>query len=218
MAESSISHLRQRMIDDMCLRKLHPHTQLGYIRAVKKLTQFLERGPDLASPENLRAFQKHLVGSGVSSQTINATICGLRFFFETTLDRPQALKRMAPMRVPEKLPRVLSIEEVTRLLEAAPNPKSKAALSVAYGAGLRASEVCHLKINDIDTCSNRNRSPGLSRQQASNNADQENGHFVCRRESGMVVLASQSISDVSIICQRNLCNLSNDLLSTIEAG
>lgn len=147
----SISPLRQRMIDDMCLRKLHPNTQLSYIRAVKKLTQFLGGAPDVASPEDLRAFQKHMVDHGVSSQTINATIRGLRFFFEITLDRPQALKRMSPVRVPDKLPLVLSVEDVTRLLNAASNIKSKAALSVAYGAGLRASEVCHLKVNDIDS-------------------------------------------------------------------
>ncbi|MGI9323829.1 MAG: tyrosine-type recombinase/integrase [Pseudomonadales bacterium] len=147
----SISPLRQRMIDDMCLRKLHPNTQLGYIRAVKKLTQFLGSTPDLASPEDLRAFQKHMVDTGVSSPTINATIRGLRFFFEITLDRPQALKRMSPVRVPDKLPLVLSVEDVTRLLNAASNIKSKAALSVAYGAGLRASEVCQLKVSNIDT-------------------------------------------------------------------
>lgn len=151
MPQSNTSPLRQRMIDDMCLRKLQPQTQLGYIRAVKKLTQFLGRSPDTASPEDLRTFQKHLVDTGVSSSTINATIRGLRFFFEVTLDRPQALKRMAPVRVPEKLPLVLSVDDVRRLLEAAPNLKAKAALSVAYGAGLRASEVCHLTLNDIDS-------------------------------------------------------------------
>ena len=136
MSKSNISPLRQRMIDDMCLRKLQPQTQLGYIRAVKKLTVFLGRTPDSASPEDLRAFQKHMVDTGVSSQTINATIRGLRFFFETTLDRPQALKRMAPVRVPEKLPLVLSVDDVARLLNAAPNLKAKAALSVAYGLSL----------------------------------------------------------------------------------
>lgn len=92
-----------------------------------------------------------MVDHGVSSQTINATIRGLRFFFEITLDRPQALKRMSPVRVPDKLPLVLSVEDVTRLFNAASNVKSTAALSVAYDAGLRASEVCHLKVNDIDS-------------------------------------------------------------------
>ena len=146
-----ISPLRQRMIDDMTLRKLHPNTQRNYLLAVKKLTTFLGKAPDTASPEDLRAFQKHLVEHGASSSTINATIRGLRFFFEITLERPQMLKRMSAVRVPERLPVVLSPEDVTRLLNSAPNLKAKAALSVAYGAGLRASEVCHLKIADIDS-------------------------------------------------------------------
>ncbi len=135
----------------MTLRQLHPNTQRAYLLAVKKLTQFLGSAPDGASSEDLRRFQKHLVEQGVSSPTINATIRGLRFFFEITLERPQRLKRMSPVRVPERLPVVLSSEDVTRLLNSAPNLKSKAALSVAYGAGLRASEVCHLKITDIDS-------------------------------------------------------------------
>ncbi len=147
----TITPLRQRMIDDMTLRKLEEKTQSGYLRSVKRLAKFLGRSPDTASAEDLRAFQKHLVEAGASSSTINAIICGLRFFFETTLERPQALKRMSPVRVPDRLPVVLSVEDVARLLNAAPNLKSMAALSVAYGAGLRASEVCHLKITDIDS-------------------------------------------------------------------
>lgn len=147
----SISPLRQRMIDDMTLRKLQDKTQTAYLRSVTRLAKFLGRSPDTASPEDLRAFQKHLVEHGASSSTINATIRGLRFFFETTLERPQALKRMSTVRAPDRLPLVLSTEDVARLLNAAPNLKSKAALSVAYGAGLRASEVCHLKISDIDS-------------------------------------------------------------------
>ena len=147
----AISPLRQRMIDDMSLRRLQEKTQSGYLRSVKRLTKFLGRSPDTASAEDLRAFQKQLVEAGASSSTINATIRGLRFFFETTLERPEALKRMSPVRVPDRLPVVLSVEDITRLLNGAPNLKSKAALSVAYGAGLRASEVCHLKITDIDS-------------------------------------------------------------------
>ena len=150
-SNNSISPLRQRMIDDMTLRQLQEKTQSGYLRSVKRLTKFLGRSPDSASAEDLRAFQKHLVDQGVSSATINATIRGLRFFFETTLERPQVLKRMSPVCVPERLPVVLSVADITRLLNAAPDLKSMAALSVADGAGLRASEVCHLKITDIDS-------------------------------------------------------------------
>jgi len=150
-SNKSISPLRQRMIDDMTMRKLNAKTQAGYLRAVKNFTRFFGRSPDLAKPEDLRRFQLHMTEQGVSSTTLNATITGLKFFFGVTLDRPSALKRMSPVRKEQKLPQVLSVEEVTRLLKATSNLKHRAALSVAYGAGLRASEVTHLKIGDIDS-------------------------------------------------------------------
>ena len=146
-----ISPLRQRMIDDMTLRTLAPKTQATYLRAVIKFTCFFGQSPDRASPEDLRRFQLHLVETGVSPTTINATITGLGFFFGVTLEHPDALKRMSRVRKPQKLPRVLSVEEVARLLAGASNPKHRAALAVAYGAGLRASEVVHLKVSDIDS-------------------------------------------------------------------
>ena len=147
----STTPLRQRMIEDMTMRKLSPKTQSAYIRSVKKLARFLSRSPDTATPEELRCFQLHLVELGVSSITLNATITGLRFFFEETLHRHDALTSMSRVYEPRKLPLVLSIEEVTRLIDAAGGLKYKAALSIAYGAGLRASEVVHLKISDIDS-------------------------------------------------------------------
>ncbi len=150
-SNQSISPLRQRMIEDMTLRKLAPKTQAGYLRAVLRFTRFFGRSPDLASPEDLRAFQLHLVKEGVSPTTINATITGLKFFFGVTLERPAALKQMSPVRQPQKLPQVLSVDAVARLLAGVRNPKHRAALAVAYGAGLRASEVVHLKIADIDS-------------------------------------------------------------------
>jgi integrase/recombinase XerD len=152
MTESNkpISPLRQRMIEDMSLRKLSPKTQTHYIRAVRDLTRHLRRSPDTATVEDLRRYQLHLVDTGISSVSLNAAITGLRFFFEVTLDRSDALAKMKPVYEPRKLPVVLSVEEVTRLLDAAPNLKAKAALAVAYGTGLRASEVVHLKVGDID--------------------------------------------------------------------
>jgi site-specific recombinase XerD len=150
-SNQSISPLRQRMIGDMTLRKLAPKTQTAYLRAVIKFTCFFGQSPDLASPEDLRRFQLHLVETGVYPTTINATITGLGFFFGVTLERPAALKRMSRVHQPQKLPRVLSVEEVARLLAGASNPKHRAALAVAYGAGLRASEVVHLKVADIDS-------------------------------------------------------------------
>lgn len=146
-----ISPLRQRMLDDMRLRKLSPKTQTGYIRAVKRLAGFLQRSPDSATAEDLRRFQLYLVDRGTSPITLNATITGLRFLFEVTLERADLMARMSTVRVPRKLPVVLSRDEVARLLAAAGNPKYQTALSVAYGAGLRASEVVGLKVGDIDS-------------------------------------------------------------------
>jgi len=146
-----ISALRQRMIEDMALRKLAPKTQSNYLRAVINFTCFLGRSPDTASPEDLRRYQLHLVETGTSSIMLNGTITALRFFFGVTLDHAEVVARMSPVREPRKLPVVLSCEEVARLIEAAATPKYQAVLSVAYGAGLRASEVVALKVGDIDS-------------------------------------------------------------------
>ena len=138
------------MIDDMRLRKLAPKTQTGYIRAVKRLTSYLGRSPGTATVEDLRHFQLYLVDDGTSPITLNATITGLKFFFDVTLDRPEAMARMSTVRVPRKLPVILSRDEAARLIAATPSLKYQVALSVAYGAGLRASEVVGLKVTDID--------------------------------------------------------------------
>ncbi len=152
MAQSTqtISPLRQRMLDDMRLRKLSPKTQTGYIRAVRQLAGFQGRSPDSATIEELRRYQLHLVDHGISPVSLNATLTGLKFFFEVTADRPEAMAKMHTVRVPRTLPVVLSRDEAARLIAAAPSLKYQAALSVAYGAGLRASEVVGLKFADID--------------------------------------------------------------------
>jgi integrase/recombinase XerD len=150
-SNKSVSPLRQRMIEDMTLRKLNPATQTGYLRAVVRLTKYLGRAPDTATAEDLRLFQLHLAETGVSNITINATLSGLKFFFSYTLDQPELLRRVQRVYEPRKIPEVLSVQEVARVLEAAGSLRNKAALSVAYGSGLRASEVCHLRVSDIDS-------------------------------------------------------------------
>ena len=146
----SISPLRQRMLDDMTMRKLAEQTQTEYIRAVVKFTRFFGRSPDQAKAEDLRRFQLHMASTGVARTTINVTITGLRFLFEVTLERPELMKKMSPVRVERKLPVVLSAEEVGRLIQAAPGLKYQAAFAVGYGAGLRAGEVVGVKVPDID--------------------------------------------------------------------
>ena len=146
-----VSPLRLRMLVDMRMRLLAPKTQSAYIRAVYKLAAFTKQSPDIASAEDLRRFQLHLVDAGTSPITLNATITGLTFFFDVTLGRPDVMAKMQSVRVPLKLPTVLSREEVARLLGAVGHIKHQTALSVAYGTGLRVSEVVALRVTDIDS-------------------------------------------------------------------
>jgi site-specific recombinase XerD len=139
------------MIDDMRMRQLSPKTQHHYLRAVQQFAGFLGRSPDTATAEDLRRYQLHLVDGGTSPVSLNAAITALKFFFAITTDQAELMARMQPVRVPRTLPVVLSREEVARLIAAAENLKHQTALSVAYGAGLRASEVVALKVADIDS-------------------------------------------------------------------
>jgi len=128
-----------------------PKTRHDYVQRVKNFTAFLGRSPDTASFEDVRRYQLHLAASGVGVPTINQTVSTLRFFFRVTLKRHEIIEHTHVIHEPRKLPVVLSVEEVARLLDAAPGLKYKAALSVAYGAGLRATEVISLKVSDIDS-------------------------------------------------------------------
>jgi integrase/recombinase XerD len=150
MVDTRVSPLRQRMIEDMTMRNFAPRTQEGYIRAVRAFAGFLGRSPSEASFEDVRRFQLHLVSSGTGVPTVNHTLTALRFLFTVTLRKPAVVLQLPFIKEPRKLPVVLSPEEVARLLAAAPGLKYKAALSVAYGAGLRASEIISLKVSDID--------------------------------------------------------------------
>jgi site-specific recombinase XerD len=151
MTNENISLLRRRMAGDMTIRGFTPSTQRGYLAAVENFTAFLGRSPDGATAEDLRRYQLHMRSSGASATTMNAAVSALRFFFTVTLGRDDARVGMTTVREPRKLPVVLSPEEVARLLDAAPGLKYRAAFSVAYGAGLRASEVVSLKLADIDS-------------------------------------------------------------------
>jgi integrase/recombinase XerD len=150
-ASAVVSPLRRRMLDDMAMRGLREETQRDYIRFVRSFAAFLGRSPDTATAEDVRRFQVHQAETGVQPPTVNCSVSALRFLFTVTLDRPDLSRRLVLVRQPRKLPAVLSVEEVGRLLEAAPGPKHKAALGTAYGAGLRVSEVVALKVGDIDS-------------------------------------------------------------------
>src|SRR5712672_233001 len=137
MTDDAMNPLRRRIIEDMTIRKLAPKTQQGYIRTIKDFAAFLGRSPDTASFEDVRRFQLHLAANGAHIPILNCTVAALRFFFRVTLKRSDIIEHTTFLHEPRKLPVVLSPEEVARFLDAAPGLKYKAALSVAYGAGLR---------------------------------------------------------------------------------
>mgnify|MGYP001818253588 FL=1 len=148
--DTTINPLRQRMIEDMTMRKFKTHTQTDYIRAVKKLAEFINKPLTSATKEDMRRFQLHLAEIGTSAVTINSTISGIRFLYQVTLDNREVTQPLSHVPQPRKLPVVLTVEEVTRLIDVA-TPKYQAAFSIAYGAGLRISEIVTLKTGDIDS-------------------------------------------------------------------
>src|SRR3954463_6837713 len=151
MSPEAISPLRQRMIEDMSIRQFGEKTRRDYIRQVRAFAAFLGRSPDRAEPEDLRRYQLHLASLGASYARMNQASTALRFFFHVTLGRPGFGARMAKIPSPERLPVVLSPEEVALLLAHAPSLKYRAALSVASGCELRVSEIANLKVAGIDS-------------------------------------------------------------------
>ena len=149
MRQKPISELRRRMLEDMAARKMSETTCHNYIRHIAEFAKFLGRPPDMATADDVRRFQVHMSESGVRAPTLNTATSALRFFFGTTLDRPELARHLARVHYPRPSPRVVSPEEVGRLLEAAPGPglKYKAALSTAYGTGLGAGEVVMLRVS-----------------------------------------------------------------------
>jgi integrase/recombinase XerD len=147
----TISPLRQRLIDDMNVRRFSRETQRNYIRDVGRFATFLGRSPDTATAEDVRRFQIEQSEAGVPTPTMNSIVSALRFFFTYTVDRPDLARKAIRVPHPRNLPVVLSRDEVARLLNATTNLKHQAALSVAYGAGLRVAEVAALKVTDIDS-------------------------------------------------------------------
>jgi integrase/recombinase XerD len=143
--------LRQRFLEDMNLHRLSRATQRNYLRDVARFASWLGRPPDLATDEDLRRFQIEQSETGQGAPAMNAAVSALRFFYTRTLDRPDLTRKLHRVKHPRALPTVLSREEVARMLDATTSIKHQAILSVAYGAGLRASEVTKLKVRDVDS-------------------------------------------------------------------
>jgi integrase len=121
------------------------------VYAVAKFSRYFGRSPDQLGLEEVRAFQVHLVANGISWPALNQTVCALRFFYGITLGHGEVPERIPYAREPRKLPVVLSADEVVRFLEAVPSLKTRAALTTAYAAGLRAAEAVGLKVGDVDS-------------------------------------------------------------------
>jgi integrase/recombinase XerD len=128
-SQRPVSALRARMIEDMRVRGFTEKTRNDYVRHVRAFAAFIGRSPDSATAEDLRRFQLHQTQIGMQPPSINSAVAALRFFFTVTLDRPDLARRLTIVREPRRLPAVLSVEEVTLLLQAAPGPKYKAALA-----------------------------------------------------------------------------------------
>ena len=152
MSEANIvSPLRRRMIEDMTARKLAVYTQRSHLQSCKRFAAWLKRSPDTAMPDEVRQFQLHLIEGGTSICNRNRIMTGVRFLFRVTLRRHDLAAEVWHIREPVRLPPVLSPEEVKRVLTMAASLKARAMLTLAYGCGLRASEVVRLRAGDIDS-------------------------------------------------------------------
>ena len=148
---AALSPLRRRMIEDMTIRNLSPATQRSYIHAVARFSDYFGRSPDRLTLDEVRTYQVHLASKGVAWGSLNQVVCALRFFYGVTLDQAIIPERIPYAREPRKLPMVLSADEVVRFLEAVSGLKARVALTTAYAAGLRVSEVVALKVGDIES-------------------------------------------------------------------
>ena len=148
---TSISPLRQRMIEDMTARGLNRQTQRGHILACKRFAAYLKRSPDTATAEDVRLFQLQLMENGLSIQNRNRTMTGVRFLLRVTMRRHDLAAEVFHMKEPQKNPQILSAGEAKRLLTMAGKLKVRVLLSIGYGAGLRVSEVVKLKVKHIDS-------------------------------------------------------------------
>jgi integrase/recombinase XerD len=144
--------LRQRMIEDMQLRGLAPRTQEAYVGAVKQLAEYYHKSPDLITDEELRQYFLYLKNDKHASRsTYTHALYGIRFLFQYTLKRPEvALDWVRPPKE-KKLPVVLSVEEVKRILDCLHCLHYRACLSTIYSCGLRLQEGVHLQVQDIDS-------------------------------------------------------------------
>ena len=144
--------LREQMDRDMVLRGMSPRTRESYLAAVAGMAKFYRRSPDQLDQAQVQHYLLHLMTERkLAWSSCNIAVSALKFFYHVTLKREQAHFDIPRARAPHKLPQILSREEIARLIEHTGDIKHRLILMLAYGAGLRVSELCHLKLADIDS-------------------------------------------------------------------
>ena len=144
--------LRQKMINEMKLRRFAPSTQEAYVSSVAGLAKYYKQSPDLLDKEKIQTYLLHLMEERhFAWSTCNVIVSGIRFFFTQTFGIDSMRLGIPPMKTEKKLPEILSSEEIERLFKCASSPKNRVLLMTTYGAGLRVSEVVNLKLSDIDS-------------------------------------------------------------------
>ena len=147
-----MTSLRQRMVEDMQIRNLAPDTQVSYVGHVARFARYCHRRPEELGAEDVRRYQLHLINDKhLAPTSIVGAVAALRFLYQITLKQAWAVDAIIPPKRPQTLPVVLSPEEVVRFLAAITDLKHRAILTTCYAAGLRLSEVLHLKAADIDS-------------------------------------------------------------------
>jgi integrase/recombinase XerD len=143
--------LRRRMLEDLRIRNYAPSTVECYVRAVAEFANHFQKSPEQLGPEEIRSWQLYLLNEKkVKLSSYVQAVCGIRFFYRNTLNRKIAVEQIPLPRREEKLPVILSKEEVKAVLVAPRNLSHRAILATIYGAGLRISELTNLKVGEID--------------------------------------------------------------------
>jgi integrase/recombinase XerD len=149
----SMTPLRRRMTEDMQVRNFSPHTQNSYVQQVSLFARHFGKSPEVLGPEEIRSYQVYLTNEKkLAPSSILITVSALRFLYKVTLHRDWCLEDIIPApKKPQKLPIVLSPEEVLQFLSCVQSIKHRTILTVCYAAGLRISEAVRLKVADIDS-------------------------------------------------------------------
>jgi site-specific recombinase XerD len=153
---TAMTPLRQRMLGAMQLRGMAARTQQAYIEAVARLARHHGFSPDTLTAHQVQAYLLHLLGERkLSRSTVNQYGCAFRFLYTQVLERDHGSFQIPLAPAPQRLPEILSREEIAGLIAAAQQPKARTFFMLAYGTGLRLSELCHLRVADIDSHSDR---------------------------------------------------------------